>query len=84
MLFSKSAFTEALKSAAKRRRDIILVGLDEMFFARAVLRERRLPFDIALEADPFFSESNLAHLRKVKADVKAGRNISVHDILFFH
>jgi len=33
-------------------------------FARAVLRERRLPFEITTESDPFFSESNLAHLRR--------------------
>jgi DNA-damage-inducible protein J len=50
-------------------------------FARAVIRERRLPFEVSLEADPFYSESNLAHLRKVRADVEAGRNMSVHEML---
>ena len=33
-------------------------------FARAVLRERRLPFDVAIDPDPFYSETNLAHLRR--------------------
>jgi len=28
-------------------------------FARAVLREKRLPFDVTTESDPFYSESNL-------------------------
>ena len=50
-------------------------------FARAVIRERRLPFEVSLDTDPFYSESNLAHLRKVKADMEAGRNISVHELL---
>ena len=50
-------------------------------FARAVLRERRLPFDITLEQDPFFNKNNLAHLRRVKADAEAGRNMSEHEIV---
>jgi DNA-damage-inducible protein J len=33
-------------------------------FARAVLRERKIPFEIALNEDPFYSESNLARLKK--------------------
>jgi DNA-damage-inducible protein J len=48
-------------------------------FARAVLRERRLPFEVA-DPDPFYSESNLEHLRRVKADAEAGRNMSVHEL----
>jgi len=33
-------------------------------FIRAVLRERKIPFEITEEADPFYSESNLLVLRK--------------------
>ena len=36
---------------------------------------------IALDADPFFSENNLTHLRKVKADAEAGCNMYVHEII---
>ena len=50
-------------------------------FARAVLRERRLPFEVGIESDPFFSEGNLAYLRRVKADAEAGRNMSIHEIV---
>lgn len=44
-------------------------------FARAVLRERRLPFDITTDSDPFYSESNLAHLRRGIASLNAGKGI---------
>ncbi|MDR3075838.1 MAG: type II toxin-antitoxin system RelB/DinJ family antitoxin [Synergistaceae bacterium] len=49
-------------------------------FARAVIRERRLPFEVT-DSDPFYSESNLAHLRRVKEDAEAGRNMSVHELI---
>lgn len=47
-------------------------------FARKVCRERRIPFELA--ADPFYSESNLAHLRRGVAALDAGKGIS-HPLL---
>ena len=44
-------------------------------FARAVLREKRLPFDVTTELDPFYSESNLAHLRRGIAALNSGKGI---------
>jgi DNA-damage-inducible protein J len=44
-------------------------------FARAVLREKRLPFDITTEMDPFYSESNLAHLRRGLNALNNGQGI---------
>ncbi|MCL1918916.1 MAG: type II toxin-antitoxin system RelB/DinJ family antitoxin [Peptococcaceae bacterium] len=49
-------------------------------FARAVLRERRLPFDVTTESDPFYSESNLAHLRRGIAALNAGKGVE-HDLI---
>jgi DNA-damage-inducible protein J len=49
-------------------------------FARAVLRERRLPFDVTTESDLFYSESNLAHLRRGVAALNSGRGVE-HDII---
>ena len=49
-------------------------------FARAVLREKRLPFDITTKRDPFYSESNLAHLRRGIAALNSGMGIE-HDIV---
>jgi len=49
-------------------------------FARAVLREKRLPFDIKTESDPFYSESNLAHLRRGVAALNNGKGVE-HEII---
>ena len=49
-------------------------------FARAVLRERRLPFEVTTESDPFYSENNLAHLRRGVAALNSGKGIE-HDII---
>jgi len=59
-----------------------LVGMNTTtafnLFARAVLREQRLPFEIT--TDPFYSESNLAHLRRGVAALNNGRGVE-HDII---
>jgi len=41
-------------------------------FARAVLRERRIPFEITDETDPFYSESNMRRLDNSIAQFKSG------------
>lgn len=40
-------------------------------FAKKVGREYRIPFEVS--ADPFYSESNVRHLKKVMEDVKQGK-----------
>ncbi|MDR2615752.1 MAG: type II toxin-antitoxin system RelB/DinJ family antitoxin [Oscillospiraceae bacterium] len=44
-------------------------------FARAVVREQRLPCEVTTKGDPFYSESNMAHLREAISDMNAGRGI---------
>ena len=44
-------------------------------FARKMTREKRIPFDICV--DPFYSESNMGHLKKVIEDIESGRAILV-------
>jgi DNA-damage-inducible protein J len=39
-------------------------------FARVVTREKRLPFEVAI--DQFYDERNIKHLLKVKAEVESG------------
>ncbi len=46
-------------------------------FARKVGREKRIPFEIAV--DPFYSEENMARLRKSIADLNAGKG-TVHEV----
>ena len=40
-------------------------------FAKKVIREKRIPFDVAL--DPFYSDSNIRHLEKIVADIDSGK-----------
>ncbi|WP_455620069.1 type II toxin-antitoxin system RelB/DinJ family antitoxin [Eisenbergiella sp.] len=42
-------------------------------FLKKVARERRIPFE--LTADPFYSESNMAHLRRGVAALNAGKGV---------
>ena len=49
-------------------------------FAKAVLRERRIPFEISLEADPFYSETNIKRLKKSIAQLESGDGTE-HDLL---
>lgn len=47
-------------------------------FAKTVVRERRIPFDIAL--DPFYSEANMARLKKAAAEMDAGMG-TAHELI---
>lgn len=47
-------------------------------FAKAVSRERRIPFEVT--ADPFYSQSNMAHLRRGVAALDAGMG-KAHDLV---
>ena len=47
-------------------------------FAIKVGRERRIPFEI--NADPFYSESNMAHLRRGIAALNAGQGVA-HELI---
>jgi len=49
-------------------------------FAKTVLREKRIPFEIALDNDPFYSESNQERLaRAAKRMEKTGG--TVHELI---
>ena len=49
-------------------------------FAAKVSRERRIPFEV--NADPFFSASNMAHLERVVAEIDSGKAaLAEHDLI---
>jgi len=49
-------------------------------FARVVAREKRLPFDVAI--DPFYDENNIKHLLKIKNDLESGAvKLSEHELI---
>ena len=47
-------------------------------FAQKMTREQRIPFDVSV--DPFYSQSNLDHLRAVRRDADSGVNMSVYEL----
>lgn len=47
-------------------------------FARKVSREKRIPFEVSV--DPFYSESNLSHLRRGIAALNAGKGLE-HELI---
>lgn len=47
-------------------------------FAKKMGRERRIPFEVSV--DPFYSEENLAHLRRSAAALDAGHG-AVHELM---
>ena len=49
-------------------------------FVKSVLRERKIPFEISVEADPFYSETNIKRLKKSIAQLETG-NCTEHDLL---
>lgn len=42
-------------------------------FLKKVAREKRIPFELSV--DPFYSESNMAHLRRGVAALNAGKGV---------
>ena len=47
-------------------------------FARQSLRQGKIPFEID---DPFYSEKNQAELSRRIADIEAGANLTVHELI---
>ncbi len=47
-------------------------------FAKTVTREKRIPFEVT--ADPFYSASNMAHLRRGIAALNSGQGVE-HEII---
>ena len=52
-------------------------------FAKKVIREKRIPFEVSLESsDPFYSESNMRYLSKIANEVKNGTaKLVEHDLI---
>ena len=51
-------------------------------FLNKVRMERRIPFEITADPDPFYSESNIKHLERIIADIEAGKaHFAEHDLI---
>lgn len=49
-------------------------------FVKAVLRENRIPFEITQATDPFFSETNIAYIKKSIQELRAGGG-TAHELI---
>ena len=47
-------------------------------FAKKMIRERRIPFDVSV--DPFYSKTNMEHLKRGIEALNAGKGVE-HDII---
>jgi len=76
-----------LEDSLKERADILFdeLGLNMTtafnIFVRQVIRQGGIPFDITVNTDPFFSASNMKVLKKSIADMDAGINCSIHELI---
>ena len=49
-------------------------------FAKKVSREHRIPFEVS--ADPFYSESNINHLRQIVHDIDTSKaKLTEHELI---
>lgn len=49
-------------------------------FVKAVLRENRIPFEIAQSSDPFYLKSNINYVKKSVDELRAGRGTE-HELI---
>ncbi len=44
-----------------------------MIYAKKVLRDRKIPFEISAPVDPFYSESNVKRIKKADQQIREGK-----------
>ena len=49
-------------------------------FVKAVLKERRIPFEISAPEDDFYSDSNLAYVKKSVYELRNGKG-TAHELI---
>lgn len=49
-------------------------------FVKAVLRENKIPFEILRNPDPFFSEENMAYVKKSVQELREGKG-TPHELI---
>lgn len=49
-------------------------------FVKAVLRENRIPFEIAQVTDPFYSEANMNYVKKSVQELREGKG-RIHELI---
>jgi len=52
-----------------------------IIYAKRVSKERRIPFDVVADPDPFYSDANMARLKMAIADAKEGKYMTEHELI---
>ena len=68
-------FEDQMKNDLENMVSEMGMNIDTFFMVYVVkaLRDRKIPFEIEAPEDPFFSETNMQHLRKSIAQLNAGK-----------
>ena len=71
---------EALKKSMEQLCEELGMSMTTAFtiFAKKATRENRIPFDLSIA--PFYSNSNMAHIRRGVAALDAGKGVE-HDLI---
>lgn len=71
---------ENLKKSMEQICDELGLSMTAAFtiFAKKMSREKRIPFEVSV--DPFYSDSNMAHLRRGAAALNAGKGTE-HELI---
>lgn len=71
---------ETLKKSMEQLCEELGMSMTTAFtiFAKKATRENRIPFDLSI--DPFYSNSNMAHIRRGVAALDAGKGVE-HDLI---
>lgn len=66
-----------LKANAEKLFDELGLNISTAFnmFLKQAVRQGSIPFEITTRVEPFYSEANQAHLRKVIADLNSGKGL---------
>lgn len=68
-------FDDDMKKALDEMCEEMGMNLTTFFtiYAKKALRDRKIPFEISAPLDPFYSEKNMAQLRKSEQQIKEGK-----------
>ena len=79
-----------MKTVTLRMEDNVKEALDDMLdsmgmniatfyniYTLRTLRDRKIPFDITAPADPFYSDANVAQIKKAQGQIKNGETVTV-------
>ena len=79
-----------MKTVTLRMEDNVKEALDDMLdsmgmniatfyniYTLRTLRDRKIPFDITAPADPFYSDVNVAQIKKAQEQIRNGETVTV-------